>query len=411
VLKGKGPYIIFILGVIFITYVEYTKPKPLDFTQTYSKNDKIPFGTFALFELLDGIFTKGISVNDSSIYANKTSFIRNIEKNQKSNYFLIANRVTESNLSASESKILLEYVADGNTAFIAANSFRNFVGDSLGIFAVGTLTDLSFAYTKDKVERLELHFIKNDFCIDVESKFVNKSLKIYGEFDIAYDTLATVDEAPVLIKVPHGKGSFIICSAPKFLSNYFLLKKEDEQSYNHLVAENIFRALPNVPSYWDEHYKEKIVDPFKTKSPLSYVLSQRALKWALYTALFTLLTYVFVRSKRLQSIIPIVKPEPNLDFDFAKTIGTLYYHEGNNLDIAQKKILYWKEFIRKKYNLNTNKIDEDFEYKLNAKSKFDAETIYKLLFTIKSIESKTNNISNGALISLNQQLENFYNNA
>ena len=43
-----------ILAVYFLAM--YNKPKPVDWTESFSRKDKIPFGTFVLYERLGDIF-------------------------------------------------------------------------------------------------------------------------------------------------------------------------------------------------------------------------------------------------------------------------------------------------------------------------------------------------------------------
>jgi len=68
-LKGKAPYIILVIGIALLTYAELTKPKPLDWSTTFSKDDKIPYGANVLFNLLQDIFPKdAVIVKTESVY-------------------------------------------------------------------------------------------------------------------------------------------------------------------------------------------------------------------------------------------------------------------------------------------------------------------------------------------------------
>ena len=50
-------------------------------------------------------------------------------------------------------------------------------------------------------------------------------------------------------------------------------------------------------------------------------------------------------AKRRQRVVPIINPLPNTTLDFTKTIGNLYYQEGNHQNIVDKKIIYFLEKI------------------------------------------------------------------
>ena len=69
-------------------------------------------------------------------------------------------------------------------------------------------------------------------------------------------------------------------------------------------------------------------------------------------------------------------------------------------------ITYFNEFIRNKYFLNTNSINEDFITALSRKSGVQRESVDSLYRTITSAQS-SDHLDDYQLLSLNEQIQNF----
>jgi hypothetical protein len=109
-------------------------------------------------------------------------------------------------------------------------------------------------------------------------------------------------------------------------------------------------------------------------------------------------------AKRKQRVIPIIKPLENTTVDFTKTIGNLYFQEGNHDTIMEKKIIYFLEKLRQDYLIDTQNLDEDFIKKVQQKTGKDTTIIEKAVLLIKR-QRKTFKSSEADLIELNSVLE------
>jgi len=94
---------------------------------------------------------------------------------------------------------------------------------------------------------------------------------------------------------------------------------------------------------------------------------------------------------------------------FTETIGRLYLQQKDNRNIADKLITYFMEHIRNQYYLNTSQVNEEFVATLARKANSTQQAADKLFSTIKEVQQSAQ-ISDQQLLSLNQQLENFYKN-
>ncbi len=79
----------------------------------------------------------------------------------------------------------------------------------------------------------------------------------------------------------------------------------------------------------------------------------------------------------------------------------------NNKHIAEKMITYFYEYIRTSFFLNTSLISPEFIRSLSGKSGIDIAQTEKLFGTINDLHSQQQ-ISDVELLSLNEQVENFY---
>ena len=142
-------------------------------------------------------------------------------------------------------------------------------------------------------------------------------------------------------------------------------------------------------------------------SPMRYILSQPPLQSAYYLLLMTLLLYFVVESKRRQRVIPVLKPRENRSLQFIKTIGSLYFKQRNNADLAKKKTIFFKEFLREHYFLTKITATGDCVAIVSSKSGISIDFVRQLLEIVDYYET-AENVPEGALIELNRKMEMFY---
>ena len=100
--------------------------------------------------------------------------------------------------------------------------------------------------------------------------------------------------------------------------------------------------------------------------------SHASLQWAYYISLFGMVIFVLYEMKRRQRIIPVIEPLKNSTVEFVNVVGQVYYEQRNNMNIAQKKILFFLEHLRTKYYLKTNPLDQEFIERLSQKTGIEA---------------------------------------
>jgi hypothetical protein len=203
------------------------------------------------------------------------------------------------------------------------------------------------------------------------------------------------------MKIGYGEGTFYLHTQPVAFTNFHLLK-----SNHHEYAQKVLSYIPKGDVFW---YTKDQNGTIISDSPLRYVMSQPALKWAWYIFLMGMLIFILFNAKRKQRIVPIIKPLSNTTVDFTKTIGNLYYQEGDHNTIMDKKIIYFLEKIRNEYLIDTHKLDDDFIKKVQLKSGKDLDDIKNAVSLINSYRKNNYPSIEEDLIQLNKAIEKIIN--
>ncbi|MBT8272068.1 MAG: DUF4350 domain-containing protein, partial [Bacteroidia bacterium] len=201
------------------------------------------------------------------------------------------------------------------------------------------------------------------------------------------------------IRVDHGEGRFLLHLQPVVFTNYSLLKNNNKR-----YTERVISYLNETPIFFDSKNKKRLS---MSQSPMRYILSKPALKWAWLLGLISILIFVIFNAKRKQRIVRIIKPHENTTVAFTKTIGNLYYETRDHDNVIDKKITYFLEFIRRNYYLDTQILDEKFMKLLALKSGRKPAIVNKLVKLSAHLRAKAS-CSEEDLLELNRALENFY---
>ena len=393
---------LYAIGVVIVLMMiaEITKPKALNWRDSYSASDKIPLGCYVLYNELENFSNQSIEVSTKNSFES----LNELKDSTKTISFFINDGIS---FDKQASEALLKYVEKGNQVFISANYFYGNLSDTLNI-SVGT--DSNGLFKKPSLHSFNSPSLKKNakrFSDVIENSYFTKIDTLHaialGTIEIDKNDKINNDTIPAIninfIKMPYGinNGAFYIHTNPFAFTNYHML--HDKEDY----AATVLSFLPKHHIIWDNYYKSgrKIIT-----SPLRFILQNQALKWAFYIALLSLIIFVIFRGKRTQRIIPVVEPLKNATLDFTKTIGDLYYQHGDFTNIISNKIQYFLEHIRSKYYLNTNELSEGFISKLAIKSSNKKEDTRALIDYIVYLKSKSNHTEKD-LIQLNKLIESF----
>ncbi len=396
-MDNKVKIYIAILVLIFgiTVLVDKGQPKPIDWIPTYSVEDKIPFGLYVFDQEADHLFkekVERISTQTPYEYLDSQYDAReNVETYKIKGTFV--NISEANNIDEQSMKEILYFVSHGNNAFLSMKVFPKVLLDSLKIelktdFMPVDSVSVWMANKKVSTKKYTLNTGLSDYF----SKIDTLSTKVLG-----YQNSAKNKRQINFIEVPYKNGYLYLHTQPVAFTNYNLLKKD----YYH-YTENLVSYIPKGNIFW---YNKSFNDKRISSSPMRYIWSQPALKSAWYLGLIGILIFMIFNAKRKQRIVPIIKPLQNSTVEFTKTVGNLYYQEGDHTNIIDKKIIYFLEKIRTDYLLDTTKLDDDFITKLHYKTGKDEKDIRDLVQLINDHRNSYHGSLEEDLLKINTAIE------
>jgi len=388
-MKGYKKFLtVFCILLLLYVIAEMNRPKELDWTITLSLKDKNPYGGLVLYELLPSLFP------EASVISTREPLYNTLEDRDsgRSAYLLID---PEIEISQEEQKAMMNYVAEGNYIFLTTLNASRILTDSLRFSLQQQMysRDSSSLRLINPAFRPGNYFPTGPMTADTYFKKLDTARStVLGE---------NKDGRINYISMSVGSGKIFIHALPLCFSNAFLLK-ENNAEYVSNVLSYLPKDLETV--YWDEYYKQGREG---STNPLRFILGNEWLKWFFRISLLAMLTLLLFESKRRQRIIPIVKPLRNATLDFVQTVGNVYYHHRNNKNLALKKISHFTEFVRTRFYLPANPMNEDFVTAFSAKSGIGEAEVNRLVELINYIQ-ETYVVDDKTLLQLNREIDFYY---
>ena len=390
---------------------ESAKPQKLNWFQSYAKQHKIPFGTYVFHEQVERLFSKkGIVDVDRPPYE-----YLNGKDSISGTYVFINKSVQFDDIELEE---LLNWTSNGNTLFIASESFNETLIDTLGLKYINLFNYGSNFFVElknDYIKKDSMYVFEKDHAIHYFSEIDTLQTNVLGVVNYSnkvdslkakISQLKTTSDSTYLnrnkvnvIKQPFGNGTIILSMFPQAFTNYFMLKSPNQNYTAGLLS----YIEDSKPLYLDGYYKAG-----KTfySSPLYILLNTEQLKWAYYMMLIGVLVYVIFEGKRKQRAIPVVPPLKNQTLDFTRTIANMYYEKQDHMDIAKHKIQHFLDYIRTHLHMSTEVINDDFLKNLAVRSNNTIEDVRTLFETIKHLQD-TSQLTEKELETINGLIETF----
>lgn len=414
--------VLLLLSIFFINNSQKDKWR---WELTYKEDDKNPYGMYVLHELLKNF---GMQMTDLKDYVSK-SLPQDV---RGANYVFVGEALY---LDSLDTQRLMKFASNGNRVFISSE-----VVPFILFNAIYDNTCQSFMYNKynysDQRDRL------------ITLNFTHPKLREEKPFEypfvMQYDTMHkywyTIDTTTActrldgqisvlglvndfkanFIKIRVGEGEIYLHSTPLAFTNYHLV---NDTSLRY--AQKVFSHLnPSGAIYWDVRGRvaRKVGESMNRRnrgerggnqnprleedSPLKYVLSEPALRWAWYLFLGLIVTYMIFHAKRKQRIIPILAKKKNASLEFVRTVGQMYFIQNDSSGLCELKIKQFRTFVKERYHLSAREMNEEFIQTLAQKAAIPSERIQRIVSYEKRI--KNLDITESALISLHELLDNFY---
>ncbi|MVN21201.1 DUF4350 domain-containing protein [Mucilaginibacter arboris] len=394
-MKDLKIYLIIAFSLLLVyCVVQYNRPKPVDWEPTYLNTDKIPYGTFILYHQLNDIFP-GATIRSSRQPVYNTLYDALAEHRYRpGTYLIVAPKV---DIDQYDYEQMINYIKKGNAVFIASFYVSQFLSDTLKL-KINSEPSFSFkkktktGFTNPALKPKQIYAFDRQIGNQYFSKFDTSKAVVLGKNQYNHSNF---------IRYQFGKGFLYLMPSPDYFINYNLLKPAG--------SDYAAKALSYLPAkgeiIWDEYASAGAANA--DDSPMRVFLSHAELRRAYFMALFSLLFFVLYGIKRRQRIIPVADPLQNATVDFVKVVGQVYYQQRNNLNIASKKVTFFLEHIRSRYQLKTNVLDQELMETLISKSGANAETVAQIFKYIDYVQTGKQ-ISDRELINLNYLTEQFY---
>ncbi|MEE2772477.1 MAG: DUF4350 domain-containing protein, partial [Bacteroidota bacterium] len=236
------------LGVFFLllaglVWLEANEPEPINWSESYSANDKIPLGTYLFYENWKN--------QDPSIRKIKVPPYEYLEKQPDSGTYFFLNNVV--NFDKSEMEQLLSWVANGNQLMISSHGFGQALEDTLGIRTAASYLAENFEFKS----KPQVNLVNPSLALPEDGFFDHEVSSFYfTKFDtLKHTVLGNLDPGKGrkrvnFLKVPFGKGQVFLHSTPEAFSNFFMLKGE-----NKIYVENLLSYFRGKNILWDAYYK------------------------------------------------------------------------------------------------------------------------------------------------------------
>lgn len=386
----------FLIAAAALVYMEASKPEPVNWFPSYNHDDKIPLGSYVLFELMDA------ALGDDLEEVELPPFEKLSEEDFQGTYFFINDYLS---FEEAELNRLLDWVDRGNTLFVSAHSYGRLLLDTLGL-------DINNAFLMDRVgtepmvslvnERFneeKPYHIQRDFNVSFFETIDTLNQTVLGIAQPFRDTLHIDSPKVNFVEAPVGDGTIYLHLQPEIFSNYFLLTDT-----HALHTMNVLSYINNGRQiYWDRYYKSgKRINV----SPLYILLNNKYLRWAYYFVLIGAALFVLFEGKRKQRSIPIVKPPSNKTYEYTRTISGMYLDKKDYGAIAHKIIVLFLEFVRTRLRVPTEIINSRFYETVAARSGNTIEDTKKLFTFIEAVQ-KQQPLSKETLIKLNREIDEF----
>lgn len=384
-----------VLVLMLFIYAQASQPKALDWTPTYSRNDKIPMGTYVFFHSLKNRVQKIEKVDESPF-----KFLQ--DSSVQGTYLFIGQGIGFNKSATSK---LLEWVKKGNNLFVSSNYMSQIFLDTLNVKTRGKVLKTSlinyprYNFTNSHMNSDSAYIFRHNTALYFFDEIDTTKQIVLGDATLKTDSKRLQKEEINFIEAPLGKGKIFLHSSPQVFSNFFML---DHQNYQYVEKLLAYLDLDQTV-YYDIYH-----DPTKSfhTSPLYILLHNRYLKWAYYFVIIAVILFVIFEGKRKQKAIKVVEPPRNMTYDYTRTIAGMYLDQKDHSSIAHKKITQFLNFIRNELRTDFEKVDPQLINRLQELTSNSKEEIKELFEEIQRLQ-RTKFVTKKDLLSLHHHINNF----
>lgn len=414
----KSDWVIGSILVVFLASLPFWLPqnepshkkRKLDWRPTFKKIENKPYASKAFYLLLEDLFPKKKIKLRLDVFPNDSLFLYQ-SKEVASKYNLFYTHL-KADADQEFANALNSFVYYGGEAFLAAEYFSYLLENEFGKalvtrgYTTSNALEIKFLHPKLAHKTYQFPNLKNYSAFQVygiknfhpnvpnQSKTDDDENEYIPENNLSDEPqveILAVDqyENPVFIKIKKGSGTLYACSLPLIFTNYGILNDSQRDFIAKVVSHLPVRdVLWEDEIKWRYQYTKKEDETPEGIKELAFLRKNPPLWWAFWLTLAGIALFILFKAKREQRIIPILEKNTNTSLEFAQTIGRLYFNYQDHRNLAEKKILYFLEFLRSNYFINISENpDEATIHKIASKLAVSEEKVKETFTIIQEIKA------------------------
>ena len=388
-----------------------------DWTETYAPDDKGPYGTYMLKELLDtaGLFGNFLELDT------KLEDVLEDEEGVNDIYFFVG---AENFLESGSIDNLYDFVLNGNTIFMSCEYFpieflEPVTLDAYSVVEPEPIFDSTqhFKFTHPELvskRYTSTYIFNNKVTLKYWNYFNQDQFDLY-EDDTMYVLGSNTKDLPNFVKIKYGNGLIYLHTTPYLFTNISLMRREGFQ-----YAEKVLEHIPPGRIQWDRYNLQNHTSEYiegeggdetggdePRQSILQFILKHPPLVWAIIILLTGALLYALFKGKRMQKIIPAAELKENTSLGYINTLASLYLQENKHQKLIKLKEKTFLNFIAEHYYISCKTPDEKFIEKVALKSQVEKEKITEIFNAFHQLQL-VQIVTDEELILLHKKIEYFY---
>ncbi|MGI9526304.1 MAG: DUF4350 domain-containing protein, partial [Weeksellaceae bacterium] len=257
---------LFLLAVViaFLAFLQLNKSTIIDWRKTFDVEEKSPFGLYIFNQEVDELLGGNLERQALSPY----EFYKNDSLISSTHNILLINYyVTEEGWDK-----IFDQVNRGANLMYIADGGNTYLNDTLNLSFDNNYNDSDLLELLDehyKGDSIYINRVPGAYGIEAIDTLTTKILGVRLKEIYDRDSIKTAN----FVSVKVGAGTVYVHTEPMFLTNYYLLNKND-----YRYAEDVFSYLPPRKTIW---FMES--NKIESSSPLRFILQTPAMRYAWYT--------------------------------------------------------------------------------------------------------------------------------
>ncbi len=330
-------YIVLLLAAVgFCVWMETSRPREVDWSETFRTQDRIPYGTHIAFNSLSALFPEG---DVSRVGRPVLEQLEQRRSGRKTAYCFVGRSLQFDDV---ELRRLVAFAAEGNYVFIAASRLPDTVCSYFKVEQVsGYGTKREHRLLRPELSGKTYRFGTWYEGFEVQEGFAGEALGVVH----TSDTLSVPD----FVRFRYGDGALFLNTNSFAFTNYYVLDSLQGDYYAKVLS-----YLPEDATIWWDEYK---LEERESAPVFRVILRYPTLRYAWYLLLLTALLYLLFRIRREQRTIPRMAPPANKSVEFVAAVSSLWYKERDHTGIARKRIDCFLDDMARLYRIQADSPD------------------------------------------------------